>query len=206
MSDPVLDEFPRSWERTNLGEICDRTGGNIQTGPFGSQLHASDYVAIGIPSIMPVNIGDNRIKENDIKRITEADAQRLSKHRVQPGDIIYSRRGDVERHALIRDKETGWLCGTGCVKVRIGNGEVDSKFVSYYLEHPSIRQWIVQSIKRNLKVDWTEPHREDVKATVRSAIKRVLRNKEVKPDDFDQFMIFIMTQAEASYANWPVAA
>ena len=26
------------------GSVCDRQGGSIQTGPFGSQLHASDYV------------------------------------------------------------------------------------------------------------------------------------------------------------------
>lgn len=65
---------------------------------------------------------------------------------------------------------------------------------------------VVQSIRRNLKVDWTEPHRADVKAGVRAAVKRVLRAKGVKPDDFDQFVGFIMSQAEALYAQWPVAA
>ncbi|MCR9115790.1 MAG: restriction endonuclease subunit S, partial [bacterium] len=144
MGNPTVGEIPAHWEFTTLGDVCDRGGGNIQTGPFGSQLHASDYVEEGIPSIMPVNIGDNRLIETDIKRITEEDAQRLSKHLVVPGDIIYSRRGDVERRALVREEQRGWFCGTGCIKVRLGEDVVDPAFASFYLDHPNVREWIVQ--------------------------------------------------------------
>ncbi len=142
--DPTVGEIPEHWELTTLGEICKRGGGNIQTGPFGSQLHASDYVPVGVPSIMPVNIGENRLIEKGIARITEADADRLGKHRVTAGDIIYSRRGDVERRALVRDAQEGWFCSTGCLKVRLGNGVIDPEFASHYLGHPSVRQWIVR--------------------------------------------------------------
>jgi type I restriction enzyme S subunit len=69
---------------------------------------------------MPQNIGDNRVVEDDIARITSDDAGRLSRYLVRTGDIVYSRRGDVEKRALIRDKEDGWLCGTGCLRVRFG--------------------------------------------------------------------------------------
>ena len=89
------------WEVCTLGDAVARGGGSIQTGPFGSQLHASDYVDHGIPSIMPQNIANDRISEEGIARITEEDAKRLSKYRVRKGDIIYSRRGDVERRALV---------------------------------------------------------------------------------------------------------
>lgn len=64
----------------------------------------------------------------------------------------------------------------------------------------------VQSIKRNLKVDWTSPHREDVKAQVRASVRRVLRQGGVKAEDLDQFLERIMGQAEALYAEWPMAA
>ncbi len=65
---------------------------------------------------------------------------------------------------------------------------------------------VVQSIRRNLKVEWTAPHREDVKAEVRAAVKRVLRQRKVKPEDFDVFLTHIMSQAEALYAEYPIAA
>ena len=142
--DLINGEIPDHWEFTTLGEICQRGGGNIQTGPFGSQLHASDYVPVGVPSIMPTNIGENRIVEDGIVRITEADANRLGQHRLRAGDIIYSRRGDVEKRALIREREEGWFCGTGCLKVRLGSGVVDPLFASLFLGHPAIREWIVR--------------------------------------------------------------
>jgi Restriction endonuclease S subunits len=140
----MFEMAPAEWERTTLGKIVERGGGSIQTGPFGSQLHASDYVPVGIPSIMPVNIGDNRLIRDGIACITEADAQRLSRHIVRKGDIIYSRRGDVERRALVRDAEDGWFCGTGCLKVRLGQGVVRPEFAAFYLGHPEVREWIVR--------------------------------------------------------------
>jgi type I restriction enzyme S subunit len=133
------------WRYTTLGAACEDGGGDIQTGPFGSQLHAADYVPIGVPSIMPQNIGDNRIVEEGIARIRPEDAERLSRYRVRVGDIVYSRRGDVERRALVRDHEDGWLCGTGCLRVRLGEkGGADPRYAFYYLGHPDVRQWVVR--------------------------------------------------------------
>jgi type I restriction enzyme R subunit len=76
-------------------------------------------------------------------------------------------------------------------------------------EQPFLRDLVhevVQTIKSNLKVDWTEPHRDDVRAAIRTAVRRVLRRRNVKPEDFEPFMEKFMTQAEALYAEWPLAA
>jgi type I restriction enzyme, S subunit len=140
----ILGTIPLGWEYTTLGEVCRRGGGEIQTGPFGSQLHAADYVSDGIPSIMPANIGDNRVVETNIARITINDAERLSRYRVRAGDIVYSRRGDVERRALIRKMQDGWLCGTGCLRVRLGMHVADPSYTAFYLGHPFVREWIVR--------------------------------------------------------------
>lgn len=142
-----------NWEITTLGEVCRRGGGHIQTGPFGSQLHASDYVSVGVPSIMPVNIGNNQIDSNEIAKIRMEDAERLSKYRVEEGDIVYSRRGDIERRAIVRKREVGWLCGTGCLRIRLGKGVVKPEFASFYLGTTTVRQWI-----RNNAVGITMPN------------------------------------------------
>ena len=142
-TDPLFSIF-YDWEISTLGDIVARGGGSIQTGPFGSQLHASDYVDHGIPSIMPQNIANDRISEEGIARITEEDAKRLSKYRVRKGDIIYSRRGDVERRALVKQEHDGWLCGTGCLKVSFGHGLVVPEYAAFYLSHPASRSWVVQ--------------------------------------------------------------
>ena len=93
---------------------------------------------------MPQNIGDNRIDESGIARISQEDANRLKRYLVRKGDIVYSRRGDVEKRALVRDAENGWLCGTGCLRVRLGDNGVDPRYASYFLGHPRVREWIVR--------------------------------------------------------------
>ena len=65
---------------------------------------------------------------------------------------------------------------------------------------------VVQTIKRNLKVDWTEPHRQQVMAEVRSAVRRVLRRKGVKEGDFEPFLKRFMDQATVLFEDWPLAA
>jgi type I restriction enzyme S subunit len=133
------------WQITTLGRICDAQGGAIQTGPFGSQLHTSDYKEVGIPVVMPTNIGDGGIVEDGIARIDQSDVDRLSQHKLRMGDIVFSRRGDVTKNALIRVREAGWFCGTGCLKVRLGNESVaTAKFISHCLRLPDIKEWLIR--------------------------------------------------------------
>ena len=144
LSESIVGQPPADWRVLSLGELCDEHDGSVQTGPFGSQLHKSDYVEQGIPSIMPQDIKTDRVSIAKVAFITEADAERLSKYRVQPGDIVYSRRGDVERRALITQREAGWLCGTGCLRVRPAHPGVDGQYLYLYLGHPLVRAWVVR--------------------------------------------------------------
>jgi len=93
---------------------------------------------------MPANSGDNRILEVDIARIGKDDAERLGRHRMRPGDIVYSRRGDVGRRALVRAPQSDWLCGTGCLLVRVGDTHVDPAHVSFWLGTQQSRAWVAQ--------------------------------------------------------------
>ena len=65
---------------------------------------------------------------------------------------------------------------------------------------------VVQTIKRNLKVDRTEPHRDQVRAEIRAAMKRVLRKREVRQADFEPFIARFIQQAEAQFPEWPLVA
>ena len=106
-------KLPAHWRETTLGEMVTDEGSFIQTGPFGSQLHAHDYKPEGVPVVMPQQLGDNRIDISDISRISEADRDRLSRHMMVEGDIVFSRRGDVTRRAFITANESGLLCRKG---------------------------------------------------------------------------------------------
>jgi type I restriction enzyme S subunit len=125
-----------------LGEICDEVGGVIRTGPFGSQLHQSDYLDVGIPVVMPKDIVGEKLSEKSIARIGSEEVARLSQHILKEGDIVYGRRGDIGRQALITKKEAGWLCGTGCLRISLGTTVIDSMFLHYYLMQEDVIEWI----------------------------------------------------------------
>ncbi len=128
-----------NWETVKLGDISS----TIQTGPFGSQLHQSDYSEVGTPVVMPKDLIDGHISESSIARVSEEHVDRLSRHKIEIGDILYSRRGDVGRCAYASDKEIGWLCGTGCLRVSVNPKVANSKFVFYQLQKPETIGWVI---------------------------------------------------------------
>jgi hypothetical protein len=65
---------------------------------------------------------------------------------------------------------------------------------------------VVQAVKENLKADWTKPHREDVKAGVRAAVKTLLRKRGVKLEHLETLTKQVIIQAEAMFREWPIAA
>lgn len=143
---PTIGHIPSDWSTVTIGELCFLTGGSVQTGPFGSDLHASDYLVEGTPVVMPVNLGKNRIIEDGIARIGLGDLLRLKQHTLQVGDIIFPRRGDVGRYAYIDDQYVGWLCGTGCLRIRFGiNHAIEPRYLAYFLSLPAIQEWILSN-------------------------------------------------------------
>jgi len=62
---------------------------------------------------------------------------------------------------------------------------------------------VVNKVKANLKPDWTKAHREDIRASIRAAVRRVLLDHGVKQADFELIVARVMENAEAVYAQWP---
>jgi type I restriction enzyme S subunit len=143
----VKSRSHRQIQETTIGAICDRFGGDVQTGPFGSQLHAADYARDGIPVVMPQDMVDGRIETTKIARVAESHAFRLSQHRIQTGDVVYSRRGDVGRFAVVTDIESGWLCGTGSIRIRLNCREIDIRYLRRYLQQGCVVAWLEHNAK-----------------------------------------------------------
>lgn len=132
---------PNGWKILSLGEICNN---NLQTGPFGSQLHAHEYIDEGVSVVMPKDLINNQVNLNSTAKISKERANDLKKHYLKEGDLIFSRRGDVTRFALIDKLSEGSICGTGCLKAT-PNTNHSSKFLSYFLQKNNIKQWLEQN-------------------------------------------------------------
>ena len=126
------------WKKVKLGEISSA----IQTGPFGSQLHQSDYSDIGVPVVMPKDIINGCIDESTIARVENHHVERLSRHKISEGDILYARRGDVGKCAYTVFAQQGWLCGTGCLRVTIDKKKALPKFIFFQLQKRETIGWV----------------------------------------------------------------
>ncbi len=135
----IANEVNRDGSPSTLSELA--SNGGIQIGPFGSQLHAHEYVDEGVPVVMPADLTADGLQYDRLRRITEETAERLSKHRVCTGDILLPRRGDLNKRALINEHESGWLCGTGSVRVRLDDPS-DAPLVACLLRSTSVVRWL----------------------------------------------------------------
>ncbi len=91
----------------------------MQTGPFGSQLHAQDYIIDGVPLINPAHMISGDLIP-DAKITVDLNTQkRLERHKLSEGELIFSRRGELGRCAVVRSENVGWLCGTGSLKAKL---------------------------------------------------------------------------------------
>ena len=61
------------------------------------------------------------------------------------GDIVFGRKGSVDRHCLIRKDQEGWMQGSDCIRVRILDDSVYPEFVSYYLLTNAVKMKINNS-------------------------------------------------------------
>lgn len=137
----------REWRP--LSEIVDL----IRIGPFGSALHKEDYVYDGIPVVNPQHIVYQEICPDSGKSISESKANSLSAYKMCVNDIIIGRRGEMGRTAPVGKREAGWLCGTGCMLLRLKK-EYDANFYSRVIASQQSKQYLeahaVGSTMKNL--------------------------------------------------------
>lgn len=117
----------------------------LKTGPFGTQFRASEYVTEGIPVINVKNIGYGSLLVSGLDHVSENTLERLSEHKLQEGDIVFGRKGSVDRHCLIRKGQDGWMQGSDCIRVRFTDAIVYPEFVSYYLLTDAVKMKINNS-------------------------------------------------------------
>lgn len=127
-----------AWQKVKLGDVATC----IQPGPFGSQLHNSDYSESGTPIIMPKDMIDGKISHSNLIFVEEEHTKRLNRHLVYNGDLMVARKGDVRKCVYITENENGWMTGSDCLKVSLKKDLVLPRFVYYQLRSPFIGRWL----------------------------------------------------------------
>ena len=91
--------------------------------------------------MMPSDLDQGQIIESSIARVDTEKAAALSGYRIQKDDILFPRRGDLTKRALVLQHQEGWMCGTGTIRVRL-NGTVHPRAILYALTSRSTNLWL----------------------------------------------------------------
>lgn len=131
-------------KRVLLGELVSNGDLEFQTGPFGTVLKASSYVAEGTPIINPVNMVNGKLVTSDGPFISDEECKRLSRYKMQPGDIILGRKGEMGRIVYVTKEYEGYIAGSDCIRIRLNTDELQTIFIYYYLISPQTRIWLTR--------------------------------------------------------------
>ena len=137
--------IPRDWDEMTVGQISE-----VKTGPFGSALHEKDYVNEGTPIITVEHLGERGVHHSNLPHVSDTDRTRLKGYSLRQGDIVFSRVGSVDRNALIKATEDGWLFSGRLLRVRPTREKIYSPYLSYQFHSEPFKQRV-----RNVAVGQT---------------------------------------------------
>jgi type I restriction enzyme S subunit len=125
----LYTNIPPGWEEQTIKELGNGLSSTVQTGPFGAQLHAKDYLEDGVPLLLIRNLIDGRLNVAGMPKVSEKDAARLSRYSLAPGDVVFSRVGRVGSCFLAEEDHLGWLISGQLLRIRIGNTSIDRGYL-----------------------------------------------------------------------------
>lgn len=131
-------------KKTTIGQLIHDFGGSIKTGPFGTALKASEYVSEGVPLISVREIGHGSFHvDSKTPRVSPETTTRLSEYLLEVGDIVFARKGGIERCSLVRKAQAGWFLGSDGIRLRPPTN-CDARFLAYSLQTQTVKDWLTQ--------------------------------------------------------------
>jgi type I restriction enzyme, S subunit len=133
--------IPVDWVEMSVHEFA-----AIKTGPFGTLLKAAEYSqGDGVPLISVGEIRQGFLKISDhTPCISEAITRRLPQYVLRKGDIVFGRKGGVDRSALIEQSQKGWFLGSDGISIR-PTQDCNHKYVALQLQSARVQGWLLHN-------------------------------------------------------------
>ncbi len=133
--------IPKEWEVKSVQDLA-----QVRTGPFGTLLKASEYAGReGVPliSVGEIGAGTFRITEKT-PLVPGPVTQRLPQYLLRTGDIVFGRKGAVERSAIITERENGFFLGSDGISIR-PQGPAFPPYLAWQFQRYEVQAWLRQN-------------------------------------------------------------
>ncbi|MEK7116820.1 MAG: N-6 DNA methylase [Patescibacteria group bacterium] len=123
-----------------LEDILKKDKYSIVDGPFGTQLHVSDYKTEGIPVLRVKNIGINEFINKDLVYISKDKHKELIRSRVKKGDILIAKTGATFGKACLfpDDLFPEANITASCCKISVDPSKANPYFVAELINSPVV--------------------------------------------------------------------
>lgn len=130
MIDSDLGETPESWTISSLGQLHDKIENCVITGPFGSNLHASDYRETGTPLILVKHVKAGRITGTDMPLVGIHKFLEMNRYLLKIGDIVFTRVAVVGESAYIHKRNENWMISGQMLRVRANTSKINPRYLA----------------------------------------------------------------------------
>ncbi len=134
------------WESKTLGTLINEGKIVVQTGPFGTVLSAKEFVKYGIPVVAVREIREGYIQIFDeTPCVSMQTYNRLSKYNLVTNDLVFARKGNVERSALIPLAKTKYFLGSDGICLRVITKNLLPQYLLYAIQSNTVRSFLIQN-------------------------------------------------------------
>ena len=109
-----------TWPLEPLASRLRRTQGALQSGPFGTQLHNSDFTSDGPVHVVGIdNVLDGEFITGRNRRISWAKYEELKRFMLEPGDVLITIMGTVGRTCVFPGLPAPAICTKHVYRIQV---------------------------------------------------------------------------------------
>ncbi|WP_447602900.1 restriction endonuclease subunit S [Nitrospira sp. Nam80] len=156
--DPITN--PQRWHEVPLSKMLRQKDGALQSGPFGSSLHNSDFLESGTVLAVGIdNVHDTGFRLGRNRRITAEKYEEIKKYRLEPGDVLITVMGTVGRTCVFPEWVGTAICTKHVYRIQTEPSELNPDFLSASFRFsPKIKMQLSSSITGQIVDAITSKH------------------------------------------------
>jgi type I restriction enzyme, S subunit len=131
-------EQRRQYSVAKLEDFASRESNALRSGPFGSALLHSEFVAEGIPAIGIQDVQENRFELSRRWNVTPEKAEELRRYSIKRGDILVTVMGTLGRACVIPDDAPRMVSTKHVWTVTLDPSKAEPKWISYWLNFSGV--------------------------------------------------------------------
>ncbi len=127
--------IPEDWDVKKIIDLKSAEKSAIAMGPFGSNIKAENFVAVGVPVIRGTNFNFDKYIGGEFVFLNDAKADELRGSNCREGDLVFTHRGTIGQVAIIpKGKFSRYVISQSGMKLTVDCEKVNNEFLFYFFK------------------------------------------------------------------------